>query len=175
MPSTTASSRRSRPLGTVYLLHFDHPYQHARHYTGWTGRPPRPPRAARPRLRRPADERHQHRRDRVRPGPHHRRHPRHRAVHQELRRRCPLLPPVHCPAAQRPLGAGPRRPHPPLLPACPPWAAFHPASRQRKAGLTMAKNTSSRGNRAELYATRQSLRQHSTALRRGPPGGGALS
>ena len=24
------------PLGIVYLLHFDHPYQHARHYTGWT-------------------------------------------------------------------------------------------------------------------------------------------
>ncbi len=23
--------------GTIYLLHFDHPYKHARHYTGWTG------------------------------------------------------------------------------------------------------------------------------------------
>ena len=23
--------------GVVYLLHFDQPYQHARHYTGWTG------------------------------------------------------------------------------------------------------------------------------------------
>jgi len=22
--------------GTVYLLHFDRPYQHARHYLGWT-------------------------------------------------------------------------------------------------------------------------------------------
>jgi predicted GIY-YIG superfamily endonuclease len=22
--------------GTVYLLHFDRPYKHARHYTGWT-------------------------------------------------------------------------------------------------------------------------------------------
>ena len=22
--------------GTVYLLHFDRPYEHARHYTGWT-------------------------------------------------------------------------------------------------------------------------------------------
>lgn len=22
--------------GTVYLLHFDRPYRHARHYTGWT-------------------------------------------------------------------------------------------------------------------------------------------
>lgn len=24
------------PSGTVYLLHFDHPYRHARHYMGWT-------------------------------------------------------------------------------------------------------------------------------------------
>ena len=24
------------PTGTVYLLHFDRPYKHARHYTGWT-------------------------------------------------------------------------------------------------------------------------------------------
>lgn len=24
------------PVGTVYLLHFDRPYRHARHYTGWT-------------------------------------------------------------------------------------------------------------------------------------------
>ena len=24
-------------LGVVYLLHFDAPYKHARHYTGWTG------------------------------------------------------------------------------------------------------------------------------------------
>ena len=33
----TAIKRTSRgPLGVVYLLHFDHPYQHARHYTGWT-------------------------------------------------------------------------------------------------------------------------------------------
>jgi hypothetical protein len=23
--------------GTIYLLHFDEPYQHARHYLGWTG------------------------------------------------------------------------------------------------------------------------------------------
>ena len=22
--------------GTIYLLHFDRPYRHARHYTGWT-------------------------------------------------------------------------------------------------------------------------------------------
>lgn len=33
----TATTRASHgPLGIVYLLHFDHPYQHARHYTGWT-------------------------------------------------------------------------------------------------------------------------------------------
>jgi predicted GIY-YIG superfamily endonuclease len=24
------------PLGVVYMLHFDQPYQHARHYVGWT-------------------------------------------------------------------------------------------------------------------------------------------
>jgi predicted GIY-YIG superfamily endonuclease len=24
------------PVGTIYLVHFDHPYEHARHYTGWT-------------------------------------------------------------------------------------------------------------------------------------------
>jgi predicted GIY-YIG superfamily endonuclease len=23
-------------LGVIYMLHFDRPYQHARHYTGWT-------------------------------------------------------------------------------------------------------------------------------------------
>ncbi|WP_306364674.1 hypothetical protein [Nocardia sp. CC227C] len=27
---------RAKPNGTVYLLHFDLPYRHARHYTGWT-------------------------------------------------------------------------------------------------------------------------------------------
>ena len=32
-PATVSSSG---PLGVCYLLHFDHPYQHARHYTGWT-------------------------------------------------------------------------------------------------------------------------------------------
>ena len=24
------------PIGTVYLLHFERPYRHARHYSGWT-------------------------------------------------------------------------------------------------------------------------------------------
>lgn len=26
----------AHPAGTVYLLHFDRPYRHARHYCGWT-------------------------------------------------------------------------------------------------------------------------------------------
>lgn len=39
--ATSAVMPRSRarsgpgPVGTVYLLHFDRLYQHARHYTGW--------------------------------------------------------------------------------------------------------------------------------------------
>jgi len=27
------------PVGTVYLLHFDRPYRHARHYLGWATDP----------------------------------------------------------------------------------------------------------------------------------------
>ena len=23
-------------LGVIYMLHFDHPYRHAKHYVGWT-------------------------------------------------------------------------------------------------------------------------------------------
>lgn len=30
------SRRAGRPGGTVYLIHFDRPFKHARHYTGWT-------------------------------------------------------------------------------------------------------------------------------------------
>ena len=30
----TAPAARARVTGTVYLLHFDQPYQHARHYVG---------------------------------------------------------------------------------------------------------------------------------------------
>jgi len=30
------ADRLDAPVGTVYLLHFDTPYKHARHYTGWT-------------------------------------------------------------------------------------------------------------------------------------------
>src|SRR5438128_742130 len=36
MPRTITRRSTPGPVGTVYLLHFDHPYQHARHYTGWT-------------------------------------------------------------------------------------------------------------------------------------------
>lgn len=31
-----AKTRQPAPRGVVYLLHFDAPYQHARHYCGWT-------------------------------------------------------------------------------------------------------------------------------------------
>jgi len=34
MPQSTTRYRAGLP-GVVYLLHFDQPYQHARHYTGW--------------------------------------------------------------------------------------------------------------------------------------------
>ena len=39
MKSTTKDRRRGHRTGTegvIYLLHFDRPYEHARHYTGWT-------------------------------------------------------------------------------------------------------------------------------------------
>jgi predicted GIY-YIG superfamily endonuclease len=28
--------RKGGPLGVVYMLHFEQPYQHAKHYVGWT-------------------------------------------------------------------------------------------------------------------------------------------
>jgi predicted GIY-YIG superfamily endonuclease len=31
-----AGRGREAAMGTVYLLHFDRPYRHARHYCGWT-------------------------------------------------------------------------------------------------------------------------------------------
>ena len=34
---TTRTRDGAGPPGVVYLLHFDQPYQHARHYTGWSG------------------------------------------------------------------------------------------------------------------------------------------
>lgn len=45
MTTTTATAATATPgmttapgpeVGTVYLLHFDRPYHHARHYLGWT-------------------------------------------------------------------------------------------------------------------------------------------
>lgn len=38
-PVTPVHAERSQdplPAGTVYLLHFDRPYRHAKHYLGWT-------------------------------------------------------------------------------------------------------------------------------------------
>ena len=35
MTRQQAKPRYQQP-GVIYLLHFDRPYQHARHYTGWT-------------------------------------------------------------------------------------------------------------------------------------------
>ena len=32
----TRRTAASGPLGVIYMLHFDQPYQHARHYVGWT-------------------------------------------------------------------------------------------------------------------------------------------
>jgi hypothetical protein len=33
---TERKQRRTSVLGTIYLLHFQQPYHHARHYLGWT-------------------------------------------------------------------------------------------------------------------------------------------
>jgi len=33
---TSEKKRRKNVKGTIYLLHFDKPYKHARHYIGWT-------------------------------------------------------------------------------------------------------------------------------------------
>lgn len=33
--AATMQLARPSPRGTVYLLHFDRPYKHARHYLGW--------------------------------------------------------------------------------------------------------------------------------------------
>ncbi|HEY6794051.1 MAG TPA: hypothetical protein VI248_05155 [Kineosporiaceae bacterium] len=35
-PGLAGPGPASGPAGTVYLLHFHRPYQHARHYIGWT-------------------------------------------------------------------------------------------------------------------------------------------
>jgi predicted GIY-YIG superfamily endonuclease len=37
MPTKTRIRvRKTSPLGVIYMLHFDQPYRHARHYVGWT-------------------------------------------------------------------------------------------------------------------------------------------
>jgi predicted GIY-YIG superfamily endonuclease len=36
LEAARAGTERRARLGTVYLLHFNRPYRHARHYTGWT-------------------------------------------------------------------------------------------------------------------------------------------
>ena len=103
-------------LGVIYMLCFHQPYRHARHYVGWTedlldrldghasGHGARLIEVIYPS------------RDRLHPGPHLRRHPPPRARHQERRRRGPVLPGLHPPSPQRPVGSDARRPHPPHLP-----------------------------------------------------------
>jgi hypothetical protein len=36
LEAAQAATERGGPIGTVYLIHLDRPYRHARHYTGWT-------------------------------------------------------------------------------------------------------------------------------------------
>ena len=98
-------------------------------------RSPRPARPARLRARRTAGGRHLARRDRLHPGPHLRRHPPHRTRHQERRRRGPVLPGLHPPAAQRPLG---RR--------CPPTSPPAPISTSPEGGNPMSSNRGSGRN-----------------------------
>ena len=91
-------------LGVIYMLCFSQPYRHARHYVGWTE-------DLLDRLDLHASG-HGARliavisasRDRLHPRPHLRRHPPPRTRHQERRRRGPLLPGLHPPSPQRPVG-----------------------------------------------------------------------
>ena len=39
MATKTQARRRKAVQGTIYLLHFSAPYQHAKHYLGWTEGP----------------------------------------------------------------------------------------------------------------------------------------
>ena len=106
-------------LGVVYLLHFDAPYKHARHYTGWTE-------DLLDRLDRHANGNGARLMNviwaarigfilvRTCEGT--------RSTERAIKkrgRRGPLLPAVHRPALERPLGTAPRRPCPPLLPLQP--------------------------------------------------------
>jgi predicted GIY-YIG superfamily endonuclease len=36
LEAAQAATEHGGAIGTVYLIHFDQPYRHARHYTGWT-------------------------------------------------------------------------------------------------------------------------------------------
>ena len=116
--------------GVIYMLHFDRPYRHARHYVGWTADL--------------LDRLDQHAAGhgarlvaviwhagigftliRICEGTR-----AHRTRHQERGRRGPVLPGLHPPAAQRPLADDAQRLHPPQLP-----------QPRRKAVTPMPKNT----------------------------------
>ena len=102
--------------GVIYMLHFDQPYKHAKHYVGWTADL--------------LDRLDTHAAGhgarlvaviwqagigftliRVCEGTR-----QHRARHQERRRRAPVLPGLHPAAVERPLAGHARRIHPPHLP-----------------------------------------------------------
>ena len=121
--------------GVIYMLHFDRPYKHAKHYVGWTDDLFDRLEYARQRARRSPDRGHLASRDRLHPHPHLRRHPPHRTRHQERRRRAPVLPGLHPPAVERPLAGHARRIHPPHLP-----------QPRRKAVTPMPKNNGSGRN-----------------------------
>ena len=79
--------------GTVYLLHFDQPYKHARHYVGWTAERQAPPGRARGRARRAAAGRGPRGGDRLAAGPDVARRPGPGAADQaagRARPQCPL-------------------------------------------------------------------------------------
>ena len=124
-------------LGTIYLLHFDRPYRHARHYTGWTE-------DLLDRLDRHATGHGARLVEviwqagigftlvRVSEGTRHTE----RAI-KNAGGAVRLLPGLHPPAAQRPLDARDRRPHSPHLPqpgrkAVTPCPAQHHAARNQR-------------------------------------------
>ena len=87
--------------GTVYLLHFDQPYKHARHYVGWAQRQA-PPGRARRRARGPAAGGRHGRRDQLAAGPAVARLPGPGAADQAAGRARPALPDVRGHAALLP-------------------------------------------------------------------------
>ena len=152
-----------QPGGVIYMLHFDRPYRHAKHYVGWTDDL--------------FDRLDQHAAGRgarlvaviwhagigftlirICEGTR-----RHRTRHQERRRRGPVLPGLHPPAMDRPLAADARRLHPPHLP-----------QPRRKAVTPMSKNTAAlAATSAPTPTSSTSCSSSSTAPRPGSPGGGA--